>query len=211
MKKILIGTTNPSKIQGIRTLLKEYDVEFYTLNDFGIDTEPDETGTTPEENAALKATYYGQFFDLVICNDCGLFFEDLPLDDKRQPGLKIKSPQGKRLDDEEMVAYYSHLVHSLGGKCVAYYINGYAVYNQGKTVSFMEYDPTSAFYMVDCPSARRHEGWPLDSLSIDKRTGLYFTDKKYTASDNEKDEIIRGEYRKKVIAFLSGHLNIQLK
>lgn len=211
MKKVLIGTTNPSKIRRFRTLLADYDVEFCTLKDLGIDTEPNETGTTPEENAALKAAYYGQFFDLVLCNDSGLFFEGLPLDDKRQPGLKIRSPQGKRLNDEEVIEYYSQLVHSLGGKCTAYYLDGYAVYNHGKTFSFMMHDMSSAFDMVDCPTEKRHEGWPLDALSVDKQTGLYFTDKEYMASDEEKDEIIRGEYRKKVSSFLAEHLGIELK
>lgn len=47
-------------------------------------------------------------------------------------------------------------------------------------------------------------------MSVDKQTGLYFTDKEYTAADEEKDEIIRGEYRQKVVAFLTEHLDIEL-
>ncbi len=208
MKKILIGTTNPSKVRRFSMLLSGYAVEFCTLSDLGIDSEPNETGTTPEENAALKAAYYGQFFDLVICNDSGLYFEGLPLDDERQPGLKVRSPQGVRLNDEEMIEYYSQLIHSLGGKCTAYYMDGFAVYNRGRVSSFKAYDHTSAFYMVEDSNGKWHKGWPLDSLSIDKRTGLYFTDEKYTAMDNEKDIIISGTYRQKVVSFFAESLNI---
>ena len=102
--KILIGTTNPAKVGRFAEFLKDCDVEFYTLRDLHITAEPDEKGNTPEENAIIKAKFYGQYFDKVICNDSGLYFDGLPLDDKRQPGLNIRTPNGeKRLDDEEMI------------------------------------------------------------------------------------------------------------
>ena len=103
--KVLIGTTNPSKLRMFEEWLKEYPVEFVTLSDLGITGEPTETGDTPTENARLKAEYYGQFADHCICQDSGLYLDALPLDDPRQPGLHIRTPQGKRLDDEEMIAY----------------------------------------------------------------------------------------------------------
>ena len=127
-KKVLIGTTNPSKMRRFRDLLKEYSVEFYTLQDLGIIDEPEETGTTPEENAILKAKFYGKYFDRVICNDSGLYFDELPLNDPRQPGLHVRTPQGTRLDDEQMISYYASLVHELGGRVLAYYLDGIAVY-----------------------------------------------------------------------------------
>jgi inosine/xanthosine triphosphate pyrophosphatase family protein len=96
-------------------MLAGYDAEFLTLKDLDIHGEPQESGNTPEENAKIKAAFYGQYFDHVICNDSGLYFDALDLHDPRQPGLNIRSPQGKRLNDEEMIEYYSNLVHSLGG------------------------------------------------------------------------------------------------
>lgn len=89
----------------------------------GITQEPKESGKNPEENAIIKAKYYGKFFDIVICNDSGLYFDSLSLDDSRQPGLNIRTPEGcGRLDDEAMIKYYSGLMHSLGGKVLAYYL-----------------------------------------------------------------------------------------
>ena len=35
---------------------------------------------------------------------------------------------------------------------------------------------TGVFYMIDAASPKRFEGWPLDSLSINKETGVYFVD-----------------------------------
>ena len=127
--KILIGTTNPSKISRFEGFLSGCDVEFYTLRDLKIEAEPMEIGKDPRENAEIKARFYGQFFDVVICNDSGLYFDCLPLDDPRQPGLNIRTPNGReRMSDEESIEYYSSLVHTLGGRVLAYYVDGIAVY-----------------------------------------------------------------------------------
>lgn len=210
--KVLIGTTNPSKVKRFEELLNGCDIEFCTLRDLGIDHEPKEIGKTPEENAVIKANFYGQFFDAVICNDSGLYFDALPLDDSRQPGLNIRTPQGgRRLNDEEMITYYSELVHSLGGKVLAYYLDGIAVYNHGRVFSFMENSEStkgSAFYMVDKPSEKRHIGWPLDSLSLNRNTLTYFVDKGNNKYDASEENIMLGEYRKRLVQFLTGALGI---
>lgn len=204
--KILIGTTNPSKVKRFEELLDGNDMEFYTLKDLGIESEPQERGLTPEENAVIKAKYYGQFFDRVICNDSGLYFDNLPLTDDRQPGLNIRTPGGcERLDDEEMIAYYSELIKSLGGKVNAYYLDGIAVYNRGRIVSYMENSEAtkqSAFYMIDRPSASRHPGWPLDSLSINRNTLTYFVEEGDNKYDTTEENVMIGEYRIRLIRFL---------
>lgn len=46
------------------------------------------------------------------------------------------------------------LIGTLGGKVLAYYLDGIAVYNHGKISSYMENSEAtraSAFYMVDQP------------------------------------------------------------
>lgn len=195
--KILIGTTNESKVSRFKELLGEYNIEFYTLKDLNIDQEPDEKGKTPEENAVIKAKFYGQFFDKVICNDSGLYFEELFLDDKRQPGLNVRTPYGKRLDDMEMIGYYSELINSLGGKVSAYYLDGFAVYNDGKICSYMDEKQAKkmAFYMIGKSTYKWNPGWPLDSMSINKKTGKLFTEKtnKYY---EDSENIIVDDYKK---------------
>lgn len=168
--EVLIGTTNPSKITYYESKLKDYPVTFLTLKDLNIDSEPEETGSTPEENALIKARYYGQFFDTVICNDSGLYLDALPMDDPRQPGLNVRTPMGHaRLSDEEMIAYYTALSKCLGGKALAYYLHGFAVYRKGKLSSYTEAreeKKETAFYLLDHEILPRHEGWPLDSISL---------------------------------------------
>lgn len=209
--KVLIGTTNPSKVKRFEGFLDGLKIEFYTLKDLDIHEEPEEMGNTPEENAVIKAKFYGRYYDLVICNDSGLYLDELPLDDVRQPGLHIRTPKGNRLNDDEMLEYYSKLVHSLGGKVLAYYLDGIAVYNKGKVYSFMEerdFAKLSGFYMVDKPSEKRHEGWPLDSISLNRNTMMYFVEKGNNVYDKVEENIMIGEYRQRLIKFLKEALGI---
>ena len=214
MKKILIGTTNPSKIQRFIQLLSGYAAEFCTLKDLNITKEPEERGHTPRENAVLKARFYGQYFDSVICNDSGLYFDELAPGDPRQPGLNIRTPNGlPRFDDEEMINYYSELIHSLGGKVLAYYLDGIAVYHKGKIYSYMEdtaITRENAFYMIDRPSPRRQPGWPLDSISLYRDSLTYFVDEENENSDEDDDEIVPAEHKKRLVDFLAESLSLPL-
>lgn len=207
--KVLIGTTNPAKVHRFAEFLPDCGIEFLTLEDLNISAEPNESGATPEENARIKAAFYGQFCDHVICNDSGLYFDSLPLDDPRQPGLNIRTPRGKRLNDEEMITYYSELARDLGGKVLAYYLDGIAVYRDGKIESFLdEQGKQAAFYMVDTPSPNRTPGWPLDSISVNRNTQSYFTDRGNNIYDPVEEQIMIGEYRRRVVAFLKSALGI---
>ena len=60
--------------------------------------------------------------------------------------------------------------------------------------------------MIDKASSKRFEGWPLDSLSINKETGKYFVDGTVGES---KDNIIKGQYEKSIVDFLLKSLHIQ--
>lgn len=199
--KILIGTTNPSKIKRFQELLQDQSLSFITLNDLNIQEEPLETGSNPKENAIIKAKFYSQYFDRVICNDSGLYFSHLPLNDSRQPGLHIRTIQDHRLNDEEMIDYYSHLIESLGGTVEAYYLDGFAVMYKGKLSSFMdiELSKENRFYMVSQASSIKVPGWPLDSLSIDKKTGHYF-------SEDPQENIIKNDYNLHLTHFLKESL-----
>jgi len=208
--KILIGTTNPAKVGRFRDFLPDKGVEFLTLRDLKISEEPSESGSSPEANARIKAEFYGRYCDYVICNDSGLYFDGLPLEDSRQPGLNIRTPEGRRLDDEEMIDYYSSLINSLGGKVLARYIDGIAVWNCGRVESCqVERDLSAPFYMVDTPSPLRHEGWPLDSLSLNKNTLTYFVDHGNNIYDDVEEQIMIGEYRRWVVEFLERALGVE--
>ena len=120
----------------------------------------------------------------------------------------MRTPQGKYLDDEAAITYYSSLAASLGGRVSAYYLDGFAVYNQGKISTFMENDKTAkagSFYLVEEISPVRHPGWPLDSVSINKNNGIFFTEEGNDRYEQETAEETM-DYRKQLLAFLKKSL-----
>lgn len=169
-EQVLIGTTNASKVVYFKALLQGAPVSFVTPHDLGIHEEPQETGKTPLENAKIKAQFYGRYADVALCADSGLYIDALALDDPRQPGLHVRTPNGVRLGDEQMIEHYAALSRSLGGRSLAYYLDGTAMYVRGRLYGYQatrEQAMAWAFYMLATPCAARREGWPLDSLSID--------------------------------------------
>jgi XTP/dITP diphosphohydrolase len=73
MTKLLIATHNPGKLHEYAQIFAELDLELLTLDDLGITTEIEETGTTFTENAQLKATAYMRLSGLpTLADDSGL-------------------------------------------------------------------------------------------------------------------------------------------
>ena len=71
--KLLIATNNPHKIEEFREIFAELPLEITFPRDEGLDFEPEETGTTFEENAIIKATVFAQVSGLLtIADDSGL-------------------------------------------------------------------------------------------------------------------------------------------
>ena len=68
-----MATTNQHKVREIRALLDGAGVELRTLAEWPAIEAPEETGHTFEENARLKALYYGRATgELVVAEDSGL-------------------------------------------------------------------------------------------------------------------------------------------
>lgn len=75
---LLIATTNPGKLHEIAGILEGVPVELVALNDRSPIAEPEETGTTFEENARLKARYYSKATGLLsVADDSGLEIDAL--------------------------------------------------------------------------------------------------------------------------------------
>lgn len=73
MKKIIFATTNPGKAREVKMMMKNFDVELTTLKDEGIDVDIEETGTTFEENAIIKAkTICEMTGEIALADDSGL-------------------------------------------------------------------------------------------------------------------------------------------
>ncbi|MBC8506070.1 MAG: RdgB/HAM1 family non-canonical purine NTP pyrophosphatase [Anaerolineales bacterium] len=73
MLTLLIGTKNQGKVDEIRALLTDIDVELISLTDINVDLDVEEIGKTYAENAALKAKAYAQASGMItLADDSGL-------------------------------------------------------------------------------------------------------------------------------------------
>lgn len=181
--KVLFATGNKSKLNRFKDGLKEKGIELISLKDINIDLDIDENGKTAIENALIKArAYYKELNMPVIGMDDTLYLENVP--EEYQPGLYVRRVNGKTLTDEEMIKHYTNLVKKYGtnGKLNCKWVYGMAVLNEfgeENTYSWSKDD----FYMVDNPTDKRNEGYPLNSISKYKKLDKYFTD--ITEEDKE--------------------------
>jgi XTP/dITP diphosphohydrolase len=77
MISLLIATTNPGKLKEIAGILEGVPVSLLTLSDRTL-VEPEETGTTFEDNARLKARYYSKATGLLsVADDSGIEIDAL--------------------------------------------------------------------------------------------------------------------------------------
>ncbi|MDE7324066.1 MAG: hypothetical protein K2N73_15405 [Lachnospiraceae bacterium] len=176
--KILYGTGNPAKLSAMQRRLSNLDIEVIGLKDLGMSIpEVTENGMTPLENARQKAcAYYEAFHVPVFSCDSGLYFDNVP--DEIQPGVHVRTVNGKYLTDEEMISYYSDLALKYGN-LISRYKNAICfVYDDTHQFESMSPAMESKIFLLTAKphSSVLRKGFPLDSLSVDVKTGRYFYD-----------------------------------
>jgi XTP/dITP diphosphohydrolase len=71
--QLVLATNNKDKIREIKQLLDELPITIMTAEDFLDFPDPEETGTTLEENAIIKAREIAEFCDMpALADDSGL-------------------------------------------------------------------------------------------------------------------------------------------
>jgi non-canonical purine NTP pyrophosphatase (RdgB/HAM1 family) len=174
--KVLFATGNQSKINRFKEGLEKNDIELISLKDINTDIDIEENGKTAIENALIKArAYYKETNMPVIGMDDTLYLEGVPED--KQPGLYVRRINGKELNDEEMIEHYTDLVKKYGdnGRLNCKWVYGMAVINangEENTYSWSKGD----FYMVDVPSKKINNGYPLNSISKYNNLNKYFSE-----------------------------------
>ena len=99
--KIVLSSRNKKKIAEMRTLLQEQggvfeDVEILSLDDIGYTDDVEETGTTFEENALIKASVPAEYGYIGIADDSGLSVDALD----GAPGVYSARYAGEPCNDE---------------------------------------------------------------------------------------------------------------
>ncbi len=181
--KILYGTGNPAKLDSMRRRLSHLDIEIIGLKELNQPIpEVVEDGNTPLENAEKKARAYFKAFGMPVFScDSGLYLDEVT--EAEQPGIHVRTIGGKYLTDEEMLEHYAGLARKYGGVTARYRNAICLVMDEEHIYKAMEESMASEpFLIADTPHPFRKKGFPLDSLSIDIKSGKYYY-------DLEKDEL----------------------
>lgn len=185
--KLLFGTGNQAKLSTMKKRLSKLGIELIGLNDLKADgkeiPEVTENGNSPLENARLKAFAYYEAFQMPVFScDTGLYFENVP--DEIQPGVHVRNINGKCLSDEEMVTYYTSLAKKYGNLTAEY--RNAICFVADKNHIYESFEPDLSgekFIITDKPHSEiRKKGFPLDSISINLKTGKYY----YDLTDGER-------------------------
>jgi len=109
--KFLLATTNKGKLRELRELLEPLGFELVSPADVGVELDVEETGSTFEENARLKARAYCEATGLtVIADDSGLCVDAIG----GAPGVYSARFGGEHLNPHEHNIY---LLGRLDGIC----------------------------------------------------------------------------------------------
>ena len=196
MKTILIATHNQAKLSELKLglqNLKKLGIKIVSLRDLRIKDEPPETGKTFQENAEIKARFYGDLTKLpVIADDGGLVIPYL----NNGPGVKSRRWLGRESTDEELIQHT--LVHLKGVKkadrtayletCICFYSpvssNPQGSRNPEGSVIICEQEKIKGFIAAK-PSPRRIDGFPYRALFIVSKFNKYYDD----LTEKEHNEI----------------------
>lgn len=98
METIIIATNNKGKVKDFEALFNPMGFQIKSLKDFPGIEEVEETGTTFEENAILKAEYLANELNIpVIADDSGLIVDAL----EGRPGVYSARYAGLHKSDED--------------------------------------------------------------------------------------------------------------
>ena len=101
--RLLLATSNLGKVQEMREALDGLGLEFLTLQDVPSIGQPEETGKTFAENAALKARHYSSAGHPTVADDSGIIVEAL----KDELGLHTRRwGAGPQATDAEWIEHF---------------------------------------------------------------------------------------------------------
>ncbi len=97
--QLILASNNTKKIRELRELLKPYPVTVRSQREAGLSVDPEETGSTFEENARIKAeaVFAADGGRMTLADDSGLMVDALD----GAPGVRSARYAGEKATDEE--------------------------------------------------------------------------------------------------------------
>lgn len=198
MQKILVATRNFGKYKELMEVLEDLPFKFVSLNDEKIEGDVEETGETYEENAILKAEYFGRKANLpTIADDSGIHVDAL----EGELGVKTRRwGAGANATDEEWLSFFLNRMDGEENRR-SEFVTVVAFYRPGEeTITFRgECFGT----LMSEPQVEIEPGIPMSSIFLPEGR-----EKVYSAmTKEEKNEIShRGKAIIKCNQFLLKHL-----
>jgi XTP/dITP diphosphohydrolase len=110
MTRLLLATNNRGKVQEYRSLLRDLPYPLTTPSEEGLTFSVEESGSTMQENARLKAVITAKQSGLLtIADDSGLEVDAL----NGEPGVRSARYAGDNATDEERVNYLLLKLHKI--------------------------------------------------------------------------------------------------
>ncbi len=208
MKVLLYGTTNEGKLLAMKRMLSPLGITLKGLKDMK-ESIPKvaETGSSPLENARIKAKAYYKIFQIPVFScDTGLYLEGVPKE--LQPGIYVRrypclqkeqfdkykflksfwkeqrQHYNSEMTDKEMTEYYSKLALEFG-ELRAQYQNAICFYKSEQEIYESEDSRLSGkpFLLTSKPHPNCQSGFPLDRISIQISSRKYYYDLPESAQD----------------------------
>lgn len=170
MQTILIATHNQGKFKELMEVLNDLPFTFVSLNDLNIEEDVEETGTTYEENAILKAAFFGEKANLPsIADDSGVHVDAL----EGELGVKTRRwGAGEKASDREWLDFFLRRMESEENRR-AEFISVVAFYRPGQeTLTFR--GECMGQILQEPPVALEH-GIPLSAVFLPERKDKVFS------------------------------------
>lgn len=175
--KLAIATNNQHKLQEIRAILGDSFEELLSLKDLGIDVDVEETGSTLEENALIKARAILALSGIAtLADDTGLMVDAL----NGAPGVYSARYAGEEHDDAKNRALLLKNLDGVKDRSAHFATVIALCYPDGKTLT-----ATGRVNGEILLSERGTEGFGYDSLFFSTELGKTFAE----ATQAEKNSV----------------------
>ena len=175
IKKIIVASNNKKKIDEIKNILKDLNIEILSLKDIELDIDVEETGKTFKDNALIKALEINRITNTpVLSDDSGL--EVFALDKK--PGVYSARYAGLDKNDEDNNDLLLKNLKGVQDRSAQYVCAIALVINQS------EYYIEEGFLKGEIINERKgYNGFGYDPIFLSDELGKTFAE----SSDEEKN------------------------
>jgi XTP/dITP diphosphohydrolase len=196
--KILIATHNFGKFKELMEVLGDLPFKFVSLNDENVNEEAEEHGETYEQNAILKAEFYGRKTGLpAIADDSGILVEAI------EGSLGVHTRRwgaGEKATDEEWLDFFLNRMYSEKNRN-ATFVSVVAFYQPGKET--MTFRGECKGTILPEPQVKVEHGIPLSAVFLPEGKNKVFS----ALDKHEKNEVShRGKAIKQCHNYLLKHL-----